>query len=304
MKTLVLGGNGFIGSYVVDALIAQGHSVSVFDRQPERFRPPRADVDYRFGDFSDRMALIDALAGTEVVLHLVSSTFPGTADLDPKTDVQNNLVGTINLLDSMVSLGIRRIMFLSSGGTVYGIPESLPIAETHPLRPINSYGIVKVSIEHYLEMYRRTRGISPVIVRASNPYGPRQAHTGVQGVISTFLRRVLTDAPIEVWGDGSVVRDYIHVGDLAELCALAAVGGTEGAYNAGSGKGTSINEIIRLVGEVTGAKIEAAYKPGRAIDVPKSVLDVTRAAADFDWRSATALPEGMAETWRWLQATH
>lgn len=300
MKVLVLGGNGFIGSHVVDALLRQGHAVRVFDRQPERFRPPLPGVDYRFGNFSDRMALIDAMADTECVLHLVSTTLPGTADLDPRTDVQDNLCGTIGLLDSMQSLGIRRILFLSSGGTVYGIPDSVPIPETHPLRPINSYGIVKAAIEHYMEMYRRTRGLSPVIIRASNPYGPRQAHLGVQGVISTFLRRVKAGEPIEVWGDGRILRDYIHVADLADLCATAATSAVEGPFNAGSGTGVTINEIIGLVADVTGTALAPVYKPGRAIDVPRSVLDVSHAAEVFGWRPQTALREGMAETWHWL----
>src|SRR5947209_3941801 len=162
MKVLLIGGSGFIGSHVVDKLLAYEHSVRVFDGRPERFRPPLPGVDYRFGDFGDKMALIEALTGMDVVFHLLSTTLPGTADLDPKTDIKENLIGAINLFDSMHSLHIGRILFLSSGGTVYGIPETVPIPETHPLRPISSYGIVKASIEHYLEMYRRTRGFSPV----------------------------------------------------------------------------------------------------------------------------------------------
>src|ERR1700722_7131414 len=217
MNVLVIGGSGFIGSHVVDKLLAHRHSVRVFDRRPERFRAPLAGVDYRFGEFADEMTLVEALSGIDVVYHLVSTTVPGTADLDPKTDVRDNLIGTINLLESMQRLGLSRILFLSSGGTVYGIPEVVPIPETHALRPINSYGIVKAAIEHYLEMYRRTRGFSPVIVRASNPFGPRQAHSGVQGVISTFLRQILAGEPIEIWGDGAIVRDYLEVGDLSEL---------------------------------------------------------------------------------------
>ena len=199
MKILVIGGCGFIGSHIVDRLLAHGHSVRVFDRQVERFRQPLARVDYIYGSFGDRMAIIDAMTGVDAVMHLVSTTLPGTADLDPKTDVQDNLVGTLALLNSMSSLGISRILFLSSGGTVYGPPDIIPIPETHPLRPINSYGIVKVAIEHYLEMYQRTRGLSPIIIRASNPYGPRQAHTGVQGVILTFLTRILAGERLEIW---------------------------------------------------------------------------------------------------------
>lgn len=302
MKILVLGGCGFIGSHVVDQLLASGHKARVFDRQPERFRAPLPCVDYRMGQFGDRMALIEALSGVDAVIHLVSTTFPGTADLDPRTDVQDNLAGTIALLDCMVGLGVSRILFLSSGGTVYGIPEILPIPESHRLDPINSYGIVKVAIESYLEMYRRTRGLSPVIMRASNPYGPRQGHKGVQGVITTFLSRVMADEHIEIWGDGSVVRDYLNVTDLAKLCVKAICSEAQGPYNAGSGVGTSINDIVGVVRRATGKKIDPIYKAGRSVDVPQSVLDISRARRDFSWAPDGDLGEGVADTWAWMQA--
>ncbi len=153
MKVLVIGGSGFIGSHVVDALLKAGHDVRVFGRHPEHFRPALPNVDYRLGDFRDRMALAEALSGIEAVFHLVSTTFPGTANLDPKTDVRDNLISTLELIETMLSLHITRLLFVSSGGTVYGVPEQVPIPETHSLRPINSYGIVKVAIEQYLDMY-------------------------------------------------------------------------------------------------------------------------------------------------------
>ena len=303
MKVLVLGGCGFIGSHIVDALQSAGQSVRVFDRQPERFRKPLAKVDYRIGNFGDRMALIEALSGMNAVIHLVSTTFPGTADLDPKTDVQDNLAGTIALLDCMVSVGVSRILFLSSGGTVYGIPKIVPIPESHPLCPINSYGIVKVAIESFLEMYRRTRGLSPVIMRASNPYGQRQGHTGVQGVITTFLSRVMADEQIEIWGDGTVVRDYLNVADLARLCVKAIRSDAQGPYNAGSGVGTSVNEIINVVRRTTGKKIEPIYKASRSTDVPLSILDISRAQKDFVWAPTSDLDAGVAEIWAWMQTS-
>jgi UDP-glucose 4-epimerase len=301
MKLLVIGGSGFIGSHVVDRLLTHGHSVRVYDRQPERFRAPLADVDYRFGDFADRMALVEALSGVDAVYHLLSTTVPGTADLDPRTDVEDNLIGTVNLLDSMKRLDLSRILFLSSGGTVYGIPDKIPIPETHALRPINSYGIVKATIEHYLEMYRRTRGLSPVVVRASNPFGPRQAHSGVQGVISTFLRRILAGQHLEVWGDGTVVRDYLEVGDLAELCVRAGTSDREGAYNAGSGHGLSVNDVVEAVRNVTGADVKVIYKPARPVDVPRCVLDCSRAKNEFRWECETGFDSGLSSTWNWLK---
>jgi UDP-glucose 4-epimerase len=302
MRVLVIGGSGFIGSHVVDKLLTGGHSVRVFDRHAERFRAPLQGVDYCFGHFADTMALVEALSGVDAVFHLLSTTVPGTAELDPKTDVHDNLIGTINLLDSMQRLGLSRILFLSSGGTVYGIPDTIPIPETHALRPINSYGIVKASIEHYLEMYRQTRGLSPIIVRASNPFGPRQAHSGVQGVISTFLRRILAQQPLEIWGDGAAVRDYLEVGDLAELCVLAGTGDREGAYNAGSGHGLSLNEVVEAVRKVTNSEFKVIYKPSRPIDVRRSVLDCSRAKIVFGWECQTEFESGLRGAWNWLRA--
>ncbi len=301
MTTLVLGGCGFIGSQVVDALLARGGSVRVLDRQPERYRPACAGVDYIFGDFSDRALIIEAMSGVDTVFHLISTTFPGTSNINPQADVEDNLINTLALLKSMMELDVRRLVFLSSGGTVYGIPETIPIPEDHPLRPINSYGIVKVAIEQYLAMYLREGRLSPVIIRASNPYGPRQGHTGVQGVVSTFLRRVMDRHPIEIWGDGSVVRDYFYVEDLARLCVTAAESGAVGAFNAGSGIGVSLNELIVAIERATGAAIDRINKPARSVDTPTSILDVSRAEKAFGWKAKVPLVDGLAANWEWLR---
>ncbi|MDW4549327.1 NAD-dependent epimerase/dehydratase family protein [Defluviimonas sp. D31] len=302
MKALVIGGCGFIGSHVVDRLLADGHKVRSFNRRPEWSRPPLPGVDYQFGSLGDRMAVIEALTGVDIVFHLASSTFPGTAELNPQADVQDNLIAVLNLLDAMRGVGVRRIVYMSSGGTVYGIPEQVPTPETHPLRPQSSYGIVKVAIEQYLEHYRSKHGLSPLIIRGSNPYGPRQAHSGIQGVISTFLRRAKDDLPIEIWGDGSVVRDYVYVTDLADLCVRGGPSDVEGVLNGGSGEGTSINEIVDVISNITGIDLNVIYKPARTIDVPTSVLDVSRARELLGWKSATSLQDGMMATWRWMQS--
>ena len=302
MKVLVVGGSGFIGSHVVDALLHAGHDVRAFSRKPERFRAALPEVEYHHGDFRNRMALVEALTGVDAVFHLVSTTFPGTANLDPMIDVRDNLVGTLELMETMLSMDIHRLLFISSGGTVYGIPEQVPIPETHALRPINSYGIVKVAIEHYLDMYRRMRGLSPIIIRAANPFGPRQAHSGLQGVVSTFLDRVAADKEIEIWGDGSVVRDFVDVRDLAEICVRAGTSRQEGVYNVGSGVGTSLNDLLDTIRQVTGKEIDVKFKPARLIDVPVSVLDCARAQADFDWTATYSLPEGIDNAWAWKRA--
>lgn len=301
MRVAVLGGNGFIGSHVVDALRTTGHEVTVFDRAMERYRDPLPGVVYMLGDFSDKMALAEALNGKDVVYHLVSTTFPGTANLDPKADVTGNLIGTLSLIETMTSLGIRRLVYLSSGGTVYGSAPGHPIPEDFPLNPINSYGIVKVSIERYLHMFRLCHGLQPIAIRAANPFGPRQGHTGVQGVISTFMRNLRDGQPIEVWGDGRVVRDYLHVADLASLCVTAANSNFCGAINAGSGQGRSLLDLIDAISDVSGQPISPDFKPGRKVDVPYSVLDITRAGEVLGWKPMTDFRDGLRETWEWVR---
>lgn len=298
MKVLVLGGCGFIGSHLVDGLLAAGHKVRVFDRSPELYRAPIANVDYRFGDFADAPLLAEALEGMEVIYHLISTTVPSTSNLDPVADVQGNLINTLRLLQLMVQKNIPRIVFLSSGGTVYGIPDFVPIPESHPLRPICSYGVVKVAIENYLQMFHQLHGLEYIVLRASNPYGERQGHAGVQGVIGTFIRKVLAGEPIEIWGDGSVVRDFIYVSDLAELCVLAGQSNVTGTYNVGSGVGYSINEIISTLTSVTGKPMEPIYQLGRSYDVPEVVLDITQAAKVFGWHPNIDLERGLECTWR------
>ncbi|MCE8421208.1 NAD-dependent epimerase/dehydratase family protein [Rhodovulum sulfidophilum] len=302
MRILVLGGSGFIGSHVVDALLARGHRVRVFDRSPERFRPTPAGVDFMPGDLSDSAALAEALAGSEMVFHLISTTVPATANLDPGADIRGNLLATQRLLELMRAQGPRRLLYLSSGGTVYGVPQHLPVPEAHPLDPISSYGIVKVAIEQFIRMEARLHELQAVILRPSNPYGPRQGHGGVQGVIGTFMGRLARGEPMQLWGDGSIVRDFIHVRDLARLCVAAAETGASGTFNAGAGEGRSIREILDLIGEVSTLEVTPEIRPGRNIDIPRVVLDIAAARQAIGWQPEIALCEGLAETWAWTCA--
>jgi len=301
MNILVLGGNGFIGSYVVDHLLAAGHSVRVFDRSSERYRSPLSNVDYRLGSFDDTFLLAEALQDMDAVCHLISTTVPGTSNLDPVEDVQSNLVNTLRLLEQMRTQGLHRILYLSSGGTVYGNPVVLPVREDHELNPICSYGVVKVAIEKYLFMYQQLYGLGPIVLRPSNLYGPRQGHAGLQGLIGTFLRRMIAGETLEVWGDGEIVRDYLYIEDLARLCVSAIEKGMTGVFNAGSGEGHSIKDIISTMEEVAGFETPVQYKKGRVFDVKEVILDIEQARQYFDWNPQTSLQEGMAAQLRWLK---
>lgn len=301
MKTLVLGGCGFIGSHLVDTLLSSGHKVRVLDRGPELYRAPLPNVDYRLAAFSDLSSLAEALEDVEVVYHLISTTVPSTSNLDPIADVQDNLINTLRLLQLMVQKHIPKIVFLSSGGTVYGIPDAVPISESHPLHPICSYGVVKVAIENYLQMFHQLHGLEFVILRASNPYGERQGHTGVQGVIGTCIAKILANEPIEIWGDGNIVRDFIYVSDLAEFCVLAGQTQVTGTYNASSGIGYSINEVVDTLSRITEKRMKSINKIGRVYDVPEVVLDIAQAIKVFGWQPKVSLESGLALTWNWAK---
>lgn len=301
MRALVIGGSGFIGSHLVDALLAQGKKVRVYDRTPERFRATPTGVEFMQGEFGDTAMLAEALADIDQVFHLVSTMVPSTSNLDPVADIQGNLINTVRLLELMRSAGVKRMVFLSSGGTVYGIPKEDPVTEDHPLHPISSYGIVKVAIENYLHMEHHLHGLSSVILRASNPYGPRQGHGGVQGVIGTFLWKIAQGDPIQLWGDGSVVRDFIHVRDFTELCSRVSDTDLTGSFNAGSGKGNSINDVITTITKVIGKEVNPIHKPGRGFDVPRVVLDISSIRQETGWSPTITLEEGIADTWKWVQ---
>ncbi|MDE4175250.1 NAD-dependent epimerase/dehydratase family protein [Phaeobacter sp. PT47_59] len=301
MKVLVIGGCGFIGSHVVDMLLAKGEVVRVLDRRAEQFRAPLPDVEYVMCDLADTAQIYEALNGVDAVVHLASTTVPATSNLDPEADITGNLIAMVRLLEVMRQAGVRKMVYLSSGGTVYGVPQSDPMNEEHPLNPISSYGIVKVAIENYLFMEHKLHGLDYVSLRASNPYGPRQGHTGIQGLIGTHLWRLARKEQIEVWGDGSVVRDFIHVRDLAELCHRALTSGASGNFNAGSGDGASVADVVQKICDTVGGDVTPVYKPGRNFDVPRVVLDVGKAERELGWQKTIDLEQGIAETWTWVQ---
>lgn len=302
MRILVLGGNGFIGCHVVDALVRAGHTIRVFGRRLPTPQEMTRGVDHVTGDFCNPQDLAKALAGIEAVYHLISTTVPATSERDPIADVQGNLVATLGLLAEMERQEIRRLIFMSSGGTVYGNPAQVPTPETHPLNPLGSYGIVKLAIEGFLARQSRN-GLVPIVLRASNAYGPHQTQTGVQGFIGTVLHRMALGEPVDLLGDGSISRDFLHVRDLAQLCVLALSATTPVTVNAGSGRGTSLRDVIALAEKVSGHKVTIISHPAREIDAPVSVLDIRRARDLFDWTPAIPLEAGMAETWDWVRQT-
>lgn len=301
MRVLVLGGCGFIGSHVVDDLLVANHEVVVFDRYPERFRLPLPNVTYYQADFGNRGELEVVLAsGIEVVIHLVSSTTPQSSNEDPIFDVQTNLVETVALFEMCVKHRVRKVVFISSGGTVYGVPQITPVPESHPTLPLCSYGITKLAMENYLHLYHVLHGLEYTVLRVSNPYGARQDPHRKQGAVAVFMHKILKDESINVWGDGSVVRDFIHVSDVARACTAAAESQFIGTCNVGSGHGLSIKQLISELQMVTGKAGNIVWLESRNFDVPEVVLDCSRIAKELSWHPQVELKHGLVDMQKWM----
>jgi UDP-glucose 4-epimerase len=301
LNTLILGGNGFIGSHLIDKLLLEGHHVRVFDKYPERYRKPLEKVDYKYGDFGNRGLLSESLNDIDIVFHLISTTLPKTSNDDPAFDVQSNVVETIFLLEECIKRNIK-IVFISSGGTVYGMPVELPITEVHPTEPLCSYGITKLAIEKYLALFNHLYGLDYVILRPSNPYGSRQNPSGIQGAISVFLGKVAKGEPIEIWGDGKITRDYIYVDDLViGIYKAATIKSQSRIFNLGIGKGYSLNDIVDVICKVTQREVKVVYEDKRLFDVPKIYLDITKAKEQLSWEPVVSLEDGIKITWEFIK---
>ncbi len=306
MRVLILGGNGFLGSHLVDALLARGDVVDVVGRAPTLFNPDLmgssgSSVSYHQGSFADTDFLKPLLERADVIFHLISTTIPATSNQDPVADIQDNLISTVKILEILRYLPPKRFIYFSSGGTVYGTPQNIPIAESHPLDPKSSYGIVKVAIEKYLHMYGELYGVSSVVLRLANPYGPRQMKIGVQGVVATVLMSILQDKPITIWGDGKVIRDYIYIEDVMRLLLLVTDSAEIGTFNVGSGVGYSLLDILKTAAQITEKTPQVNYLPSRNFDIPAVVLDVALVSQTFDWKPEITLSQGISKHWQWLQ---
>ena len=302
MRTLILGGSGFIGSHVVARLKQEDVPIIVFDRNTGGF-PTKSGVTYVKGEFGNRGELQRLFSSAEIteVVHFVASTLPETSVLDPQFDVRTNLEQTISLLDLCVQHKVRKVLFMSSGGTVYGIPKYLPVDEKHPTDPITSYGITKLAIEKYLQLFQHLHGLSYVCIRAANPYGPGQSPLASQGAIPVFCYRMLRDEALDIWGDGSTVRDFFHVRDLVDLVVRALFSPATGVFNAGSGTGTSLASLIETLEQVLKRKALVRHLSGRLVDVPKIVLDCALAAQTFEWAPTLTLENGIRDTAEWIR---
>jgi UDP-glucose 4-epimerase len=307
MTSLIVGGGGFLGKNLAGLLLSEGQNVRIFEHLAyDKLQfPLHKQMTWYFGDYSSEKDIMPALDGIDVVYLFASTTTPKTSNDNYRHDIESNLLTSIAFLEMASARGIGKIIFPSSGGTVYGIPESSPIAESHANNPICSYGINKLAIEKYLALFHRQTGMDYAVLRISNPYGPFQPVDSGQGVIATFLHKAMHDEEIDIWGDGSVVRDYIYVDDVIRALLAAANNRSEQRiFNIGSGTGHDLNQLLSHIETLLGKKVRKRYLEARLLDVPKNILDIGKAKLHLQWEPKHTLQQGLQATAQWLDNRH
>jgi UDP-glucose 4-epimerase len=298
MKILVTGGAGFIGSNVADELIAQGHEVVIVDDLSTGFRdniPTEAafyPVDIRDADLSE----VFEKERPEAVDHHAAQIDVRKSVMDPMFDAEVNVLGSLNLLQQCVKHGVKKVIYASTGGAVYGEPEYLPADEKHPIRPLCQYGITKHTVEHYLYLYNHNYGLDYTVLRYPNVYGPRQDPHGEAGVVAIFTEALFQGQRPTIFGDGTHTRDYVFVGDIARANLLALEEGSGQVFNLGWGREVSVNEIYASLKKHLGAEIEPIYAEERLGEIHRICLDGNKAQEGLHWKPQVELNEGIRRT--------
>ncbi len=298
MKVLVTGGAGFIGSHIVDALCAAGHQVVVVDNlstgRRQNLRPdvPLHPLDLRSPDLGD---LIRA-ERPECICHQAAQASVSVSVKQPLLDAEINVLGSLRLLEAARQAGVRKIVYASSGGAVYGEPRYLPCDEDHPIAPLSPYGVSKYIVELYLRLYRDLYGLAYTVLRYANVYGPRQDPYGEAGVVAIFTCRMLRGQRPTIFGDGEQQRDFVYVTDVARANLLALTAADGQVLNIGSGRPTTVNTLYQHLSRLTGFREPPVYGPPRPGDVYRTYVAIERARHHLGWQPTVDLETGLAAT--------
>jgi UDP-glucose 4-epimerase len=304
MRMLVTGGAGFIGSNLVDALLSQGHDVTVLD-DLSRGRREQLNPEARFveADVVGDLTAVFAEARPEVVVHQAAQIDVRRSVSEPLVDTRINVMGTVNLLQNCADADVSRVVFASSGGAIYGDTEVVPTPESHPCRPVSNYGAAKLAGETYGEVYASLYGMDFVALRYANVYGPRQDPHGEAGVVAIFTERMLRGETPTINGDGTQSRDYVFVGDVVSA-NLAALSSPPGLYNIGTGVQCDVNELYRRLARVIGFPEPAGHGPAKGGEQQRSCLAIGLAAERLEWRPRVSLDQGLATTVAFFRDRH
>lgn len=300
-KCVVLGGNGFIGSHLVDSLVARGHHVRAFDRFSGERRFESDKVEVLAGDYLNKADLAQAIEGMDYVFHFISSTTPATAENDPTVDIETNVRTSVDLLGMCAEQGVKRVLYASSGGSIYGESDSVH-QEIDPTLPVSPYAIGKLTVENYLRYFRVKQGLESVSFRISNPYGERQTLGARQGVIPIFIENIISGKPVTMYGDGSMVRDYVYVKDVANIVADMFNRNLKyDIYNLGSGESESLNDILKVLSQVHDGEIAVEHKDVPSTFLHKVLLNTDRLKDELPEMQLTSLHDGVQKTYDYIQ---
>ncbi|MBI3953773.1 MAG: NAD-dependent epimerase/dehydratase family protein [Chloroflexi bacterium] len=297
-RVLVTGGAGFIGSHVVDALVAGGAEVVVVDNLStgRRENVPGATGLVQRGIEEPSLLEVFRRQRPEAVVHLAAQSSVAASMRDPALDARTNILGAINLLRCCQETGVKRVVYTSTGGALYGEPTYLPCDERHPIEPLSYYGLSKHTVERYLKLFAQDTGLRYTILRFANVYGPRQDPYGEAGVVAIFASLLLQGKAPTIFGDGEQTRDFVYVEDVVQACLSALERGASQAYNIGTGTQTSVNSLFRSLASLTGYRGQPIYGPPRSGDVRHIALTPQKAATELGWRPQTALAAGLERT--------
>ena len=303
-RCLIFGGSGFIGSHLAEGLVKKGYEVTVFDNfkyGATNLDTIRDKIEIIKGDLFNENDVYRALKDVDYVFHYISTTTPATAMKDPIYDIESNIIESVKMFQGAVKNNVKKIIFPSSGGTIYGDKINNRSREVDPVNPVNPYAISKLTIEKYLYYFNYLHRLDYTILRYSNPYGERQNPLGKQGVIPIFLNKIKHGEKPVIYGDGSMIRDYIYIKDAIDATiAVLETDTNEKIFNVGSGKGTSLNELIDTMSKVVGKKIITDHVENSGTYIPKMVLDISRIQKEVGWNPAVDIQEGIQKTWQWI----
>lgn len=298
-KILILGG-GFISHALTKRLVENGLDVTVISRSTPEHLPE--GTDWLQGDLSDRILIQKILPRCRTVVHLASTSTPNHHIHAPSSEAEENLLPLLRLLEILGDHSGIPLLYLSSGGAIYGNPTTLPVPEAHCLAPLSNHAASKAAAEHFLGVFAH-QGNHVTILRPSNIYGPEQPMKSGFGVIRTLLEHIKHGTPMTIWGDGSIVRDYLYIDDMIDACIAVLSNPVNGTFNVGSGKGISINSLSRLVEQITGKTLDLRYQPARSVDVKEVVLNNTSIRNQYSWEPRYSIEQGIDVTWEWLKNT-
>ncbi len=298
MNIVVFGASGYIGSHLVEKLLCAGHDVFALVHRGKGLLTSNSinhkNITIKKIDICNPQSVKNACKLADKIINLSSNAVPQSSNKDPKSDLQVNLIGALNILDAAKDSKGKNVIMISSGGTVYGKPQALPINEKHPTQPICSYGITKLAIEKYLYLYKKIHNINGLALRISNPYGGAQRINHQQGVIPNFLQKSIKNEVIQIWGDGNIVRDFIYISDVIDAIISALnYTGDDHVINIGSGHGYSLLEIIKLIEIISEKKVAFTTSSQRISDVDINILDIKKAKLLLNWEPKITIKEGL-----------